>query len=340
LVIKASTAREVDTLIADLRAAAPVTRETAIARLTVIGARAIARLQGLAEQAAESSTTRTAALHALEQIGDVRALAPMLTLADDTDTEVAAAAVTAAGSFLQGTEGPRVLDRLTALALDRQRPARVRVAAIVAVESLKSKAVSKALAGLARDPDPAVAAAVASGKPGGRQRPDATLEAAAAGQLPDDPAVVRRSLARDGASVPVTILGQLVEQVRTREQHAPATQRAEWMTNRAAIHALLAQRGSRLGLYDVRETIAGAKGPVALDILTAVSEIGDASCLDAIAAAYTAASEKERPDEWWRRHLTDAFRAIVRREQLTKRHAAVKRVWTRWERAASELWPR
>jgi hypothetical protein len=48
MVIRSSSARQVDALIDHLRDGSPVQRETAIARLRVIGARALDRLVALA----------------------------------------------------------------------------------------------------------------------------------------------------------------------------------------------------------------------------------------------------------------------------------------------------
>src|SRR4029077_8879681 len=111
--------------------------------------------------------------------------------------------------------------------------------------------------------------------------PSLTVEALVQQGLPDDPALVRRTIARDGASAPVTALSQLVTEVRTRESGLAEARRGEWTTIRAALHVSLAERGSRLALYDLRETIESAKEPVAVEFLTALGEIGDASCLEA-----------------------------------------------------------
>ena len=56
----------------------------------------------------------------------------------------------------------------------------------------------------------------------------------------------------------------------------------EWTTARAAAHVALAQRGSRLALYDLRESLERA-APLPVEFLTALSLIGDASCLEPIA---------------------------------------------------------
>jgi hypothetical protein len=97
------------------------------------------------------------------------------------------------------------------------------------------------------------------------------------------------------------------------------------MGARAAAHLALAQRGSRVALYDLRETIESARDRLPVEFFAAVTAIGDASCLEPIASAYSRAS-----DDWSRRHLADAFRAIVDREKMTKRHATAKKIEKRW----------
>jgi hypothetical protein len=53
--------------------------------------------------------------------------------------------------------------------------------------------------------------------------------------------------------------------------------------------------------------------------------IGDASCLEAIAAAHASTR-----DAWMRRRLTDVFLTIVAREKLTQRDAVMKKIAKRW----------
>jgi hypothetical protein len=42
------------------------------------------------------------------------------------------------------------------------------------------------------------------------------------------------------------------------------------------------------------------------------------------------ASDDER---WWREHLADAFRAIVKRDDLTRRHPTLRKILERWPAA-------
>ena len=94
MAIRASSSKQVETLIADLRAGRAVTRDAAVARLTVIGSRAVEPLIAVTRSNADR-VARTAAWRALEAIGDPRALEPALdTLADAGADPAAAAAAT------------------------------------------------------------------------------------------------------------------------------------------------------------------------------------------------------------------------------------------------------
>jgi hypothetical protein len=90
---------------------------------------------------------------------------------------------------------------------------------------------------------------------------------------------------------------------------------------RGALHQALALRGSRIALYDLRESVAKASEPLPPSFLAALHAVGDESCLEPIAAAYDASH-----DARWQTQLREAFQAIVRREHLTRRSAAMKRL--------------
>jgi hypothetical protein len=85
-------------------------------------------------------------------------------------------------------------------------------------------------------------------------------------------------------------------------------------------------------LYDLRETLEASNGPLPVEFLAALERIGDVSCLEPIASAYITAPVE---GEWWREHLVHAFRAIVARERVTRRHAAMKKIARRWPEALS-----
>jgi hypothetical protein len=333
--IKASFAREVDALVADLTGSSAVARDSAIARLTIIGARAVGRLTMVAESNTEPAA-RVAALRALEGIADSRALDTALRLTRDPQTTVAAAAVSLARVFIRHEKGTVAVDRLTAAALDDTLPEEIRAAAVRALEELEPATIAPLLTSLSSDASDLVRAEAASIRntrppaPG----PDAALARAADGGLPDDAEALRQMLVVGGDAAPLPVLLRLVERVRERESTEPVRSRAPWSGVRALAHLALARRHSRVALYDLRESLERSGQPLPVDSLAALSLIGDVSCLEAIASSYARSS-----DRWWKDRLKDIFRAIVERDRLTRRHAAVKRVEKKWADALSDLWP-
>jgi HEAT repeat protein len=338
MAIKASSSKQIDALIADLAAASAVTREAAIARLTVTGARAVERVAALALSVSSSGAARAAAFRTLEGIADPRALEPALKAiagAADTDPKVATAAIAVARLFVRSARGAAAVDRLTAVTLDRRQHEAVRLAALRALRDLDAGTIAPLLASLADDPNGAVRAAAAQPK---RRRSDGdpidTLARAADEALSDEPDTLRRAIALAGGSAPLAQLLKIVERVREREGSAsPGRRGDDWAVARAAAHLALAERGSRIAVYDLRESLERARAPLPVEFLTALSLVGDASCLEAIAGAHARAR-----DTWWRDHLADAFRTIAAREKITRRHAVIKRIERKWKDGLEELW--
>jgi hypothetical protein len=338
LVIRASSGRQVEPLIADLASTSPVTRDAAVARLIVIGARAVQRLMAVANGPG-AAETRVAALHALEAIGDARTFDTAVSALGDGDATVAIAAAGVLQALLQSPRGVDALDRLTSVALDAERPRLVRLAAIRAVGDLAAATVKPLFKALERDADSAIALAGGLG-PGASTDPAALLRDAAEGALPDTPAALRLALTEAAPRVPVEVLQRLIERVHFREGAEAGVVRAEWTAIRAAAHGALADRGSRAALYDLRESFESAREPLPVEFLGAASTIGDVACLEAVAAACGRALESgTRIDDWWCRRLVDVFRAIAARENVTRRHAAGKRITARWRDASALLWP-
>jgi HEAT repeat protein len=337
--IRASSARQIDTLLADLSSSSAVARETAIARLILLGPRAVARLIAIAVASDQPVAARSAAWRALEAVGDSRALEPALrTLAMPTlDAAVGAAAAGIARLHLRGERGAMVVDRLAEVLLDRTRHETVRLAALHALRDLESSTIAPILASLADDPNATVrteASVAPAYSPAHAANPADVIAQAAAGTLPEDAAILRHALQRLDDSVSPATLHKVLARVREREGFEPAERRDEWRLARAAAHVWLAQRGSRVALYDLRESLESAKGTLPVEFLAAVTLIGDASCVEAIAAAHAKAK-----DAWWREHLGQAFQAIVTREKLTRRHAAVKRIEKRSPETLRQIWP-
>lgn len=339
--IRASSSKHIDALLQDLRSPDAVTREAAIARLMVIGTRAVERLAALAGDRTEAATGRLAALRALEGIGDDRALSAALRAVADADIAVATAGVGVARTFLTGAEDLKALDALTAVVLDRDRPDAVREAALHALGDLETATLSPILDALLTDPSSSLRGAAqrgpASEGPLAAGPHETWLDRIDGDALPEDVDIVRREVARRGPNVPLGTLLRLVERIREREQTLPPAEARRWLGARASAHVALATRGSRLALYDLREALEGARSPLPVEFLAALTLIGDGSCLEAIAAAYTNAAG-DRADDWWPRHLADAFHAIVSREGVTRRHAVVKKIEKRWPDALRALW--
>ena len=329
MAIRASSARHIDALIGDLGAASAVARETAVARLTLLGARAVERLIAAAESHA-SADARAAAWRALEAIGDSRALEPALAALSsrDLDPAIGAAAAGLARIHVRGAHGATAVDRLTSVVLDRTRHETVRLAALRALRELEPSTIAPIVASLANDPNATIqaeAAWSASSAANDSGDPAALLDQAAGGHLPDDPATLRQALRLARESVLPPVLLEVIDRVREREGAVAAGARDEWRLARAAAHLALAERGSRLALYDLRESLETARAPLPVEFLAALTLAGDATCLEAIASAHARAK-----DTWWRDRLADAFAKIVAREQLTRRHGVMKRIEKRW----------
>lgn len=319
--VSPSSAKAIDRLVVDLASEETVVSEAAIARLAVIGARAVPRLTSLVDDADTAPPVRAAALRALEAVHDDRALDPALRATFDPAPAVSAAAIAVLRGFIRDRRGPAAVDRLTAIAVDRTGSAPSRLDAIRALADLDEATRAPIWKLLQADPDPIVRAEV---DPGTKRAPEALVLAAERG-LPDDADAVRRLLAAAGGIVALPVLHRVLERISQRETAERPARRGEWRRARATVHLALATRGSRLGLYDLRESLESATEPLPVEFLSALSAVGDASCLEALAAAHHAAS-----DPWWRQHLVRAFQAIATRERLTRRNAVMKKIAQRW----------
>jgi hypothetical protein len=319
-------------LVADLSSDRAVVREAAVARLTVIGARAAGALAAIVVDRHASAAARTAALRVFEATAASKGLESALHALDDTSEEIVRAAIAALAPQVRSADGAAVVDRLTAIGLDRKRAVPIREAAVRALLDLDKSSLRPLLKALRKDPSPDIAALADDRHPPAEE--PAQLLARAVDGLPPQGEPLRRALAQAGETLTLPNLLTLVERLRDHERSVPAAARSQWQAARAAAHLVLARRRSRVALFDLRETVHGAKEPVAMEFLSALEAIGDASCVDALARAYASTQ-----DRWWRGHLAQAFRAIVRRERLTRRHAAVKRLRERDPQTLEDLWP-
>lgn len=334
MAIRESLSKEISALVADLSSDRAVVREAAVARLTVIGARAASALAAIVADRHASPVTKVAALRVFEATAVSKSPQSALVAVDDPNDEVVRAAIAALAPHLRSADGAEVVDRLTAIALDRKRAAPIREAAVRALLDLDKRSLRPLLKALRKDPSPDIAA-LADDRHPPPEEPGHLVARAVDGQLPPQGEPLRRALAQAGDELTLPNLLTLIERLRDHERTLPAAARGQWQAARAAAHLVLAHRRSRIALFDLRETVERAKEPVAMEFLAALEAIGDGSCVDAVARAYASSQDK-----WWRGHLAHAFRAIVSREQLTLRHVAIKRLKERAPLVFAQLWPR
>lgn len=326
MVIKASSAAAVRGLIDSLLGPDEVARDAAAARLTVIGARAVDHLTDAYEKA-HDDRQRLEILRVLESIGEPRSMGPARA-ALGQGPEVALAGLYVMRTLLDAEDAHarnEALDVLVATAMDDSAAPPLRQAALESLRDLPSDVRARVAEALG-----AAAAPDHSPLPTGSPQRDDVWSNALEGRLPDRPADLTGAVAAFARAAPLTTLHALVDALRQREKSG-GDEEGGWRALRGAVHHALAQRGSRVALYDLREALAGAAGPLPVSFLAAVHALGDSTCLEPLAAAYTKAS----PDEtWWRQQLASACHDVMAREKLTRRSAVVKRVLARFPGAA------
>jgi hypothetical protein len=337
--ISKSAAAEIGLLIDGLCSADAVARETASARLAVIGARAVPHLVSACGRV-DSPEARATILKALESAPDRRSvdLAVDELHAGHGDPRVRAAAVMLLGAHLEHAEGPRALDELSAFALDAEQPDALRLQSLDVIARALPRVAGPLRKLLAVDASAAIrawAAASASPSPAVVD-PRMAIEAAAAGE-PVDPSLLRELVPAGAADAPLPTLHRLIEIARTREAGAPApADKIEWRAVRGAVHLALARRSSRVAVYDLREALAGDAESLPEDFVDAVRIVGDASCLEPIAERLARFPTPPAPG---RGDLAGAGRAIVEREKLTRRHAVIRKVARLSPAIAAEFLP-
>lgn len=329
MVIKASGAAEIRALVQALSGVDDVRRESAVARLAVVGTRSVPHVLA-AYRASEDRTARVAMLRALESIGDPRAAdVARGALAEGGDLAVAATGVLRElQDSPQADVASEALDALMSAALNADAERRVRIAAIEALQHLPEvrAKLGEALAG---DPDPGIRQR-ASGADGPPPEEEATWNDALDGHLPDDARVLREAVNVYGTRAALSALQKLVDRIRAREDALDEARRGEWRALRGSVHQILALRGSRVALYDLRETLQTSATELPPSFLAAVQLVGDLPCLEALAEAYDRADSNNAR---WRGQLAAAFRVVAVRERVTRRHALMKRILARWPEA-------
>ena len=265
-----------------------------------MGLRALPHLTVLLESSAAPGA-RAAALSVLEGFDDPRTIALARTALQELDSDVALAALGVLRGWLTREDGTQALEAVTAAALDKRRDSTVRLAALDALSELPPELVAPVRERAPID---------------GGDRP--ALE---------DPAALGGWLAEHGTSAPLSALHAAVAGARGREQgESPGRRRDEWTRMRGAAHLALAHRGSRVAVYDLRESFDRATAPLPADFLAAAARVGDESCLEPMARAWTSA----KGEPWWRSRLMETAADVVARLKLTGRHATLRRVRDKW----------
>ena len=212
----------------------------------------------------------------------------------------------------------------------------MRAAAIRALDTVMPTQRRSLAARLAKETNPDVLDAVAhlSGADGDAGDSDRALADAASGRL-SGADVLKRHLARAGSRQPLPVLDDLLKVVVARAARIrDPEEAAEWLDVRAGLHAALASRGSRLGLYDLRDALDAWQEPQPRAFITAARAVGDASCLEPLGRAFARVLS-----EWSRHDILLACRDILRRERLTRRHQVVRRLVRQVPALAAVLWP-
>lgn len=317
---------DIGALLVQLSADDPVVRESAAARLVVIGDRAVPPVQTLLRDASASAPARMQALRTLAAINRPDALDAAAASAVDADAALALDAIDLLGDALSDASDPasadRALEHLTRLALDTSVAERRRLVMMELLGRLPTPLRQPIFDALAADGSAAVAARAADqhAVPHGalaRWSDDERLPAAS-DALAD-------AIAAEGTQAPITALRRIVDMVRAREKVAVGAEREGWRSARGLLHETLAQRGSVIALYDLRETLEQVQEPASAHFLTAAMAAADASCLDAIAARWVHAGA----DVWLRDQLERIFHAIVNRERLRRSSPLMARLLKR-----------
>ena len=326
MAVRPAPASDLARLVRDLSLDDVLRRESAIARLAIIGAPAIDPAAALARRAAAPPIARVAALQTLAAIRTAKVIEVARDLIGDADDAVAAEALGCLRDWLDAAEpaSTAAFDVLAAVVVDRAAPAERRRQAFASLGALPAKVLKPLREALARDVAlPILNRATSQARP---EMP--SLEDLLARGFDGDCGDVETVVKTLGLETRLATIKRAVDAVREREKRSvDAAEQDRWRHVRGVLHHTLAERRSRIALYDLRETLDRTDGPLPVGFLAAASAVGDATCLEPIAHAWMRARKSDR---WWREHLADAFRVIVRRDAITRRHETLRRILHRW----------
>lgn len=324
--IHSSRRADIGALIARLSDSDPVARESATARLVVLGELAGPALRALLDDATAPSTARIRALQTLVVTHRQAALDSAGAVVAGADEPLALEAIELLGDALSDAMDPvgadRALEHLTRLALDTSLPERRRLAALDPLSRLPARLRRPVFEAVANDANPTIAtrARKPHSTPRGRLAHWADDE-----RLPSTPDVLADALTLEADQLAITALQRLIDLVRAREKASSESERDGWRSVRGLLHDTLARRGSAIALYDLRETLEQTNQPVSAHFLSAATTVADATCLNAIAVRWVHAG----PDVWLRDQLERIFHAVVNRARLRRQSPVLAKLLTR-----------
>ncbi|MGE3841803.1 MAG: hypothetical protein AB7I50_09465 [Vicinamibacterales bacterium] len=324
MVIKRSASGQVGKLLEHLLGEDVSASETAAARLVILGPRALPHLEGLlGRELGERPLMRV--LDVLERMSAPRAAALAAPLLSDAREAIACAAAGVVRKGLASNEPAVAAAALQALlataSAASERPAVARVA-LAALSDLPAPILEPL-----RQATPAFHTETATATSGDEDESQRLLrqwiESASASEPVE---LIRLALEACSRSAPLSLLHAVVERARKLERGQPPVEADAWRNLRGLAHQALGARGSRVALYDLRETMGAQPNHLTIGMLGALSALADRSDLDGVAAAWATAtdpSQKLRLEEVGRtlaaRHGVDMNTGAGR--QFALRHA-------------------
>lgn len=341
--IVASRSGDIQSLIAQLGDPRGARRDSAVARLTLLGARALPPL--LASLPAAAAVARLGTLNVLASLHDSKALPAVLPLLDDPDERVACLAAEVAASL----PDPRAIGPLSR-ALASSRPS-LRRAAASALVALHAAGVVEALAPLLErlldEREEAILRGLAldavfllrprQRKPilerlGEPANPELARRIARLRHpLPAEPEAENADMTAPEGPAAILRLRRLIDELGERVAAGePAGRIAE---AKARAHLALAALGSRIAVHDLREMLEARPCLAAAKLLEAAKLLADPTLLPCVVGL--AAESPAHFDA-----CTAVFATVVTRGKLRRNSRALKPVKSRHQPALERLWRR
>lgn len=357
-----SRSSEIQRLAQSLGQGRAADRESAIARLTLLGERALPTVLEVLRRG--TNAARVDALAVVEQHDSPGARGAVHASASDPELPVARRAVEACAHYpdartvevlrTRTRSGPQALrlaavesllallesglvetiDPLLEIVLAEGEDEAVRRAALPALSSLSPRERAPLLARLRDRPRDAVGHRLLQGIGGGpageRRVAVGAKPPAGRNPSPESRETIDRLVKEGGPAAIATLHGLLARLPRADEKAAQGRDTAAF---RGEIHRALATLGSRIALYDLRESLAVRPSPAPSPLLAAAATVGDKSLVPALAALATDAPALQAA-------CVAALTAIVGRERLRRTSASVRAVRPSDHAILDRLWPR